>query len=65
MPKHAKNADGSLEIKTILDLVNSQEKPIRDLFVKALNLYVSPTASAKSSAEKLDQLRQAIEQANG
>jgi hypothetical protein len=55
MPKSSKHADGSLEIRTILELVNSQDKSVRDLFVKTLNFYVSPGASSKSSAEKLDQ----------
>ena len=57
-----KRPEDPLEMDTILELVNTQEKPIQNLFAKALNIYFSPASADKDSREKLDQLRKALEQ---
>ena len=57
-----KRPEDPLEMDTILELVNSQEKPVQHLFAKALNIYFSPGSADEDSREKLDQLRKALEQ---
>jgi len=46
-------------------LLEEQDKAMRVLFAKALNLYVSPGADETSDSEKLDRLKKAIEESLG
>lgn len=45
-----------------MDLLEQQDPAMRRLFAKALNIYVSPGAEALPEKEKLDRLKQAIEE---
>jgi hypothetical protein len=55
-------ANSNVEIGSLLDLLSEQDEAMRSLFAKALNLYVSPGADATPEKEKLDRLKQAIEE---
>jgi hypothetical protein len=55
-------SNSTIEIGSLLDLLNEQDEAMRSLFAKALNLYVSPGADATPVKEKLDRLKQAIEE---
>jgi len=48
-------------MSSLFDLLDQQDEAMQELFAKALNLYVSPGADARSESEKLDRLKQAIE----
>ncbi len=45
-----------------MDLLEPQDPALHHLFAKALNLYVAPGAGALPEREKLDRLKQAIEE---
>lgn len=51
-----------VEIGSLRELLDAQDEPMRALFAKALNLYVSPGADATSENERLARLKQAIEE---
>lgn len=54
--------NGRLEITRLISLLDQQDEPMRQLFAKALNLYVSPGSEALSDREKLDRLKKALEE---
>jgi len=54
----ARNSE--IRIDPLVDLLNQQDDTMRHLFVRALNLYVSPGADATPEKEKRDQLKRAI-----
>lgn len=60
MPK--RNHESEIQINSLLDLLDEEDDGMRQLFAKALNLYVSPSADAMSDSDKLGRLKQAIEQ---
>lgn len=51
-----------LRLHPLMDLLEQQDPAMRRLFAKALNIYVSPGAEALPEKEKLDRLKQAIEE---
>ena len=59
------NKGGEIQITPLIDLLEEQDEAMRALFAKALNLYISPGADAASKSEKLDRLKQAIEDSVG
>lgn len=59
--KALKSRHAEIEITSLLDLLDLQDEAMQSLFAKALNLYVSPGADARSETEKEDSLKQAIE----
>gem|GEM_PF-5628415 len=59
MSKKPKTSE--LKMSSLFDLLDQQDEAMQELFAKALNLYVSPGADARSESEKLDRLKQAIE----
>lgn len=50
------------EVQPILKLLENQEPKMRALFTKALNLYVSPVSQDLTPKERLEGLRQAVEE---
>lgn len=50
------------QLASLVDLLEQQDEGLRTLFVKAINLYAAPGAGALNDREKIDQLRQALEQ---
>jgi hypothetical protein len=56
---------GEIQITPLIDLLEEQDEAMRVLFAKALNLYISPGADTASESEKLDRLKQAIEDSLG
>ena len=59
------NKEGEIQITPLIDLLEEQDEAMRVLFAKALNLYISPGADAASESEKLDRLKQAVEDSLG
>lgn len=50
------------QLASLVDLLEKQDEGLRTVFVKAINLYATPGAGALNDREKIDQLRQALEQ---
>jgi hypothetical protein len=61
MQKRQKPVTAELEVDSLLDLLENQDKSMRNLFAKALNLYVCPGAEDLDDRVKEDQLKKAIE----
>ena len=51
-----------VEIDSIEDLLAEHDDGMRELFAKALNLYVGPGMEGVPAKEKLDRLRQAVDE---
>jgi len=60
-----KSRKGEVQLGSLVGLLEEQDKAMRVLFAKALNLYVSPGADETSDSEKLDRLKKAIEESLG
>lgn len=54
--------DEEAEITPLVELLGQQDLPMQSLFARALNLYAAPGADAIPEREKLDRLKQAIEE---
>ena len=61
MSKHVQPAAAELKVDSLLDLLESQDEPMRELFAKTLNLFVCPGAEDLDDRVKEDQLKKAIE----
>lgn len=51
-----------LRLGPLMDLLEAQDPALRRLFAKALNIFAAPGAEALPEREKLDHLKQAIEE---
>ena len=51
-----------IEIDSIEDLLAEHDDGMRELFAKALNLFVAPGMDGVPAKEKLDRLRQAVDE---
>jgi hypothetical protein len=54
--------DAQPELDSIEAFLEDQDNGMRSLFAKALNLFVAPGMDGVPEREKLDQLRQAIDE---
>jgi hypothetical protein len=61
MQKRQKPVTAELKVDSLLDLLENQDESMRNLFAKALNLYVCPGAEDLDDRVKEDQLKKAIE----
>ena len=61
MPKRVQPAVAELKVDSLLDLLENQDEQMRDLFAKAINLFVCPGAEELDDRVKEDQLKKAIE----
>lgn len=57
----ANNADGAA-IESLKELLHQQDDQMKVLFAKAINLFVAPAASDTLAREKVDRLRQAVDE---
>ena len=61
MAKRVQPVTAELEVDSLLVLLESQDEQMRDLFAKAINLYVAPGAEDLGDKIKEDRLKQFIE----
>ena len=61
MSKRVQPAVAELKVDSLLDLLENQDEQMRDLFAKAINLFVCPGAEELDDRVKEDQLKKAIE----
>jgi hypothetical protein len=61
MSKRVQPGAAELKVDSLLDLLESQDEPMRELFAKTLNLFVCPGAEDLDDRVKEDQLKKAIE----
>jgi hypothetical protein len=65
MSKRVQLPVDELEVDSLINLLKSQDEQMQVLFAKAINLYVAPGTDQMSDGEKVERLREAIEQSLG
>ena len=61
MSKRQPSIADKFEVDSLGDLLEKQDDQMRELFAKAINLFVCPGAEEQDDREKEDQLKKAIE----
>lgn len=56
------HSKADLAVDSLRDLLNQQDGKMRELFAKAINLFVAPGVTEIVEREKLDRLRKAVEE---
>jgi hypothetical protein len=59
---HSPDPSQDFQLASLVELLEQQDEAMRTLFVKAINLYAAPGTGGLSEREKIEQLRQALEQ---
>lgn len=61
MSKRQISTADKFEVDSLLELIENQDEQMKDLFAKAINLFVCPGAEELDDRVKEDQLKKAIE----